>query len=26
MADGVMMRDGLDAVNYEEITEHWNEE
>ena len=26
MADGVMMVDGLDAVNYEEITEHWNEE
>ena len=26
MANGVMMVDGLDAVNYEEITEHWNEE
>ena len=26
MADGVMMVDGLDAVNYEELTEHWNEE
>ena len=26
MADGVMMVDGLDAVNYEEITTHWNEE
>jgi hypothetical protein len=26
MADGVMMRDGLDAVNYEELTTHWNEE
>ena len=26
MMNGVMMRDGLDAVNYEEITTHWNEE
>ena len=26
MMNGVMMVDGLDAVNYEEITEHWNEE
>ena len=26
MQDGVMMRDGLNAVNYEEIATHWNEE
>ena len=26
MADGVMMRDGLDAVNYGAIATHWNEE
>ena len=24
--NGVMMRDGLDVVNYEEIATHWNEE
>ncbi len=26
MANGVMMRDGLDAVNYGAIATHWNEE
>ena len=26
MQDGVMMRDGLDHVNYDEIAEAWNDE
>ena len=26
MQDGVMMRDGLDAVNYDELAEAWNDE